>query len=421
MNTILNKGHTRRMIRRHGLVRALVACAALALTLAPGVSTARAAGQGSSSPIVIGTSLPMTGSLGVFGPHIKMGYLQAVDEVNKDGGLDIGGSKRMVALHLLDNQSSPTLASTQARTLILRDNAVALLGAASPALNNPLSVVADQLKRPLVTSFAPIRAWLSGRPSGWRYAWDMFSDEVQQCDVIYRTAKLVRTNHRVVLFTNADQDGVFFGGTCAQRAPRFGYRVVYQASFAYGTTNFSSQIAAARAAKAQALIAVMIPPDAIALWKQIKALGYRPLIAMCNKGADTGGWRRGLGQLAEGTMTGNWWSPSLGFPQSQRFVARYAKQLGGITPDLSAIVTAYTVVRVLFDALVTARSTDPAAINAALARTHKTYPLGPIAFGPNHASTTAQVMDQWQGANTVQIFPTGKGAARVEAPPPGLR
>jgi branched-chain amino acid transport system substrate-binding protein len=211
------------------------------------------------------------------------------------------------------------------------------------------------------------------------------------------------------------------GGLCAQRAPKFGYKIAYHASFAVGTTNFSSQIAAARAANAQVLIAQMTPPDAITLWKQMKSLGYRPQIAICEKGADAGGWHRVLGKLAEGTVTGNWWSPSMGFPQSRRFVARYAKQLGGITPDLSAIVGAYSIARVLFDALVTARSTDAAAINTALARTHKTYPLGPITFGPNHAHPVSGVMDQWQGANTVQVFPKGKGPTRIEVPPPGLR
>jgi branched-chain amino acid transport system substrate-binding protein len=120
-------------------------------------------------------------------------------------------------------------------------------------------------------------------------------------------------------------------------------------------------------------------------------------------------------------MAGNWWSASLRYPQAQRFVARYAKQFGGITPDLSIIVAAYSVARVLFDAIVAAGSTDPAAINAALARTHKTYPVGPIAFGPNHADPLPQYMDQWQGANAVQIYPTGRGAARLEVPPPGLQ
>jgi branched-chain amino acid transport system substrate-binding protein len=420
MNPMLKTLQAGRLIRHPRLAWTVVACGALTLSLVPGMSMVHGASLRDASPIVVGVSLPLTGPLGVFGPPIKVGYQQAVDEVNSEGGLSIGGTRRLVALHVLDDQSDPNLASAQARTLILRDNVVALLGGAAPTINNPLSVVADQLKRPLVTSFVPVHAWLSGRPSGWRYAWDMFGDEVNQCDAQYQAADLVKTNRRVALFANTDQDGIAFSALCSQRAPAFGYTIAYHASFAAGTTDFSSQIKAAQAARAQVLIGVMIPPDAITLWKQMKALGYRPSIAICEKGADSAGFRQALGQLAEGAMAGNWWSASLGYPQSQRFVARYAKQFGGITPDLSIIVTAYSVARVLFDAIVAAGSTDPAAINDALARTHKTYPTGPIAFAPNHAAVLPQLMDQWQGTNAVQVFPTGKGAARLEVPPPGL-
>ena len=373
------------------------------------------AGLRDAGPIVVGASLPLTG------PQIKTGYQLAVDDVNGAGGLNIGGSKRLVALHLLDDQSDPNLASAQARTLILMDNAAALLGAATPPLNNPLSVVADQFKRPLVTSFVPDRAWLSGRPAGWHYAWDIFSDEVQTANVNYQAANLAKTNRRVALFTDTEPDGLVEGRIFAQRAPVFGYTIAYHASFAVGTTDFSSQIQAAQAADAQVLLAQMTPPDVITMWKQMKALGYRPMIAFCRKGANSGGFRQALGTLAEGTMTGDWWSPSRGYPQAQRFVTRYAKQLGGINSDLSTIVMAYSIARVLFDAMVAARSTDPTAINAALGRTHGTYPVGAIAFGPNHADVQITVAVQWQGANLLQVFPRGKGTARIEAPPPGLQ
>ena len=420
MNPIWKTQQTGRLIRRAHLAKPIAACAALALTLVPSMSMVRGAGLHDAGPIVIGATLPMTGSLGGFGPLIKAGYQLAVDDVNGAGGLNVGGSMRLVTLHVLDDQSDPNLASMQARTLILRDNATALLGSVSPPLNIPVALVADRLTRPMVTSFTPHLAWLSGRPSGWRYAWNVFGDDVQGSDLTFQTANLVKTNRRIALFTDTEPDGLNEGQVVTRRAPAFGYTVAYHASFAVGTTNFSSQIKAAQAAGAQVLVAQMIPPDAITLWKQMKALGYRPVIAFCAKGANSDGFRQALGKLAEGAMTTDWWSASRGYPQTQRFVARYAKQLGGITTDLSTIVTAYSIARVLFDAIVSAGSTDPAAINDALARTHRTYPLGPIAFDPHHMDVLLSVMDQWQGANMVQVFPTGKGATRIEAPLPGL-
>jgi branched-chain amino acid transport system substrate-binding protein len=54
-----------------------------------------------------------------------------VDEVNEAGGLDVGGERRPVELVIQDNQTSPDLASEQARSLILQHEAVALPGTCS--------------------------------------------------------------------------------------------------------------------------------------------------------------------------------------------------------------------------------------------------------------------------------------------------
>ena len=81
------------------------------------------------------------------------------------------------------------------------------------------------------------------------------------------------TNKRVVLFTDTDPDGITMGKLWAPNAPKYGYKVVAHESFPEGTTDFSSYIQAAQSAHAEVLIAQMIPPDAAALWKQMKASG----------------------------------------------------------------------------------------------------------------------------------------------------
>lgn len=376
------------------------------------------AGAGGSQTVVIGTTLPLTGSLASFGPLIQTGYMKAVNDINASGGLTVGGTKHKVQLIVLDNQSDPNMASQQARTLLLKDNAVALLGAFSPPLDIPISNVGEQLHRPVIQSLTPLEAWLSGRQGGWNYAWDLFFDENQMTNLQFQTSSLVKTNKRVALFTDTEEDGITMGKLWEQKAPQFGYQVVYHAQFPVGTTNFSSQIAAAQAAKADVLIAQMIPPDAAGLWKQMKSLGYQPKTAFCEKCAATSAWRTILGSVAEGTMTVDWWSPSLSLPDTNTFISTYGKN--GITTDLSAIVAMNSVAQILFDAITQANSLDPAAINAAIGKTNKTYPVGHIQFGSNHTAPLIAGMDQWQGQNMVRVYPASQGAANVESPIPGL-
>jgi branched-chain amino acid transport system substrate-binding protein len=164
----------------------------------------------------------------------------------------------------------------------------------------------------------------------------------------------------------------------------------------------------------------MIPPDAFALWKQMKALNYQPMVAFCEKCGNSSAWHQVLGDVGEGTNAADWWSSSLGYPESKEFIDAYSAQLGGVSTDLSGVVAANSATRVLLDAIAKAGTTAPDAINAALAQTDKTYPVGPIKFGTDHTAALKAVMAQWQGANMVRVYPTGTGAVPLKSPVPGL-
>jgi branched-chain amino acid transport system substrate-binding protein len=399
------------------------ACAPGAPTATPTSAPAQPAAAkpaAAGGDIVIGAVLPLTGPLAPFGANIRIGYQSAVDAVNKAGGLDVAGTKRQISLVILDDQSDPNIATDQARTLIQRNNAVALLGSATPPLNIPISNVAEQLKRPLLIGACPIRAWLSGKPDGWQYSWDIFFDELQMTDLQFQASDLAQTNKKVALFTDTEEDGVVMGDLWEQKAAKVGYEIAYHAKFPVGTTNFSSQIGAAKNAQAQVLIAQMIPPDAFALWKQMKALNYQPVVAFCEKCGNSSAWHQVLGDVGEGTNAADWWSSSLGYPESKDFIDTYSPQLGGVSTDLSGIVSSNSSARVLFEAITKAGSTAPEAINAAIAQTDKTYPVGPIKFGADHTAALKTVMAQWQGANMMRIYPTGTGSVPLKSPVPGL-
>jgi branched-chain amino acid transport system substrate-binding protein len=344
--------------------------------------------------------------------------MKAVNDINASGGIGIQGTKHKVQLIVLDNQSDPNIASQQARTLFLKNNAIALLGSATPPLSIPISNVAEQIKRPLMQTNTPIEAWLGGHQGNWTYAWDSFFDENQMTSLQFQTADLIKTNKRVALFTDTEEDGIVMGTLWEKKAPTLGYQIVYHSKFPVGTTNFSSQVAAAQAAKADVLIAQMIPPDAAGLWKQMKSVGYQPKLAFCEKCANGGAWKQLLGPVAEGTMAADWWSPTLGLPETSTFVSAYGKN--GVTSDLSVMVTANSAASVLLDAISRAQSLDPDAINTAIGKTNKTYPIGHIQFGANHASPVLAGMDQWQGTNMVRVYPVTKEAGTVETPVPGL-
>ena len=295
------------MIRTRTLLAAAVGAS---LTLSLAACGGAASGDG-SGPIVLGASLPLTGPLGTFGPIIQDAYERAVDDINEAGGVDVDGTQRQLELVIKDNKSDPTQVTSTARSLIIDDEAVALLGSVTPPLTIPLSVVADQERIPMVTSLTPTRAWLAGNPDGWQYAYDVYIDEVDQTAVNFQASDLVQTNKRVALFTDTAEDGVAMGALWESQAEEYGYTIAYRAEFPVGTTDFSQFIQEAKDADADVLIAQVIPPDAVALWKQMSALHYSPVTAWAEKGGSVG-FPQALGSLAEGAAVHGYWSPTNG-------------------------------------------------------------------------------------------------------------
>jgi branched-chain amino acid transport system substrate-binding protein len=376
----------------------------------------------SGETLKIGATLPITGPLGAFGPLIEAGYQKAVDEINDAGGLTVGDQTYQVQLVIRDNASDGNEASAQARDLILGDGVTALLGAVTPPLTIPISVVAEQNKTPLVSSLTPIRAWLGANEQGWNYSFDMFFDEVQMTDLQYQASDLVETNKKVAIFTDLEEDGIVMGGLWEEKAEPFGYEIVAHPEFPVGTTNFSSQVAEAKEAGAEVVIAQIIPPDAIALLKEMKAQGYQPQVMFIEKGSNFGAFTTATEGLGEGVMAASWFAAGQGFPREAEFIEEFTPLTGGANSDVGGIVFAYTAAMVLFDGIKAAGSLDPDAIVAALESTDTLYPAGQVTFADDHSAALPAIMTQWAGSDMLFVTKAdgSAGPEEITAPVSGL-
>ena len=401
------------MMRR---TAAIAAVAGLALALS---GCSAAGGSGGSGPIKIGASLPITGSLAAFGPLIKEAYQEDVARVNAAGGIAIGGTKRKVQLIVEDGKSDPNTVAQQSRDMVLKDGVVALLGSVSPPLAVPAGNVAERQKVPFVSTLTPIEAWKGANPAGWKYSWDFFFDENQMTDNQFKTSDQTTTNKKIALFTDNEQDGITMGKIWEGKASAMGYSIAYHAQFPVGTTDYSSFIAKAKSAGAEVMIAQMIPPDAFALWKQMKSLQYSPKLAFCEKCGAPGAFAGALGPLAEGTLTTQFVQASSN-PIAASLTAKYAPKLG-MNDDLSTVLAEYSAAQVLTDAIARAGSTDGDKINAALAKTNALYPIGQtIRFGADRTVATLASEGQWRGHSLVTVQPKN-ASATLQVPTAGLK
>jgi branched-chain amino acid transport system substrate-binding protein len=398
----------------------LALTAVMALAVAACAGGGGGGGSGGGGTVVIGATLSLSGSLGVLGTPVEAGYVQEVADLNAAGGISVNGTKEKVKLVILDNGSDPNTASSQARELVLKDGAVALLGFTTPPIVTPVALVAEQLKVPFVTSLTPVEAFASGDPND-KYAWDFFFDEKQQAANAAAAVAKVTSNKKVVVFTDNEPDGVLERPLYKAALKADGLDVVGDYTFPVGTTDFSSFIANAKAEGAQLLVAQMTPADGVTLWKQLKSFDFAPQAAFVAKASDAQYWWQTLGTMAQDTLSEGFWS-STGIQSAQlaKVSGTLGKKFGLTSGNMGAATMAYTAAEVLTQAIAQANSTDPSKINTAISQTNGDFPGGHVQFSStSHTSITPYYITQWQNGSTVQVYPAVSGAT-LAAPTAGL-
>jgi branched-chain amino acid transport system substrate-binding protein len=385
--------------------------------LVVGASLAILCGAANADEIVIGASLPLSGPLAGFGSFQQWGYKRAVNEVNKAGGIGIGGKKQPVRLVLRDDKTDPNATASNTETLISRDKVVAMLGSCTPVLVNAGALVAERARKPLVTGCDPLEAFKSVRK--WKYVWDLFFHEPDLAVAQFKTLAEfgVQTNKKVAIWHDNGPDGQVVGGQIwPALAKEFGYEVVQNASFPIDNAQFTSIIGEAKSKGAEIVLVDAITPQAIAIRKQMASAGYTPKVLNIEKGAEPVQFAEALGKLADGILVGGYWDPTFPYPGA----ADLSKAFESETKLSSSqhIADSYAAAQILLDAIAAAGSTDPEKINTAIAATNKTYVVGPIKFDENHTAKLPIVSLQWQGGKTVIVWPKAAATGSLMFPLP---
>jgi branched-chain amino acid transport system substrate-binding protein len=396
----------------------LAACSSSSST-SPSTSTSTA----SKSPIVIGTSLSLTGDFSVDGQAFQRGYKLWVQEINKSGGL-LG---HKVQLKILNDNSDPGTVTTNYTQLISTDHAAFVFGPFSTLLTAPAAQVAARyhyafieaagggpsvfaLKLPnlfavspvIVDQLVPFAQWVASLPASQRpktAAYPMVTDPF--------AVPMVQTAQSIL-----------------QKA---GIKTVYSKIFP--AENPAYKAGADQIAHLHPDMVVIGSPDVPGVQQVMQAFmqqHYTPKILAASAGPDQGAaFLSAIGgsKNATGTMVPNGWYPGLSNPLSQAFVHAYNATYGGTPADINAdAAEAYSVGETLVAAVNATHSLSNAKIIAYL---HSGVTLqtvqGPAKFNSIGENVVAEhFIFQWQkGAKFVQVLPTSAtGSVPIVNPKP---
>jgi len=334
-------------------------------------------------PIKIGVIAPLTGTLQFEGSQQLNGVKMAVDEINKNGGIN----GRLITVVAEDSKGNATDAASAAEKLITKDKVAIIQGAHMTTLTKAVMPILEKYGVAMVESVASVPVLTDGSLPGSAYLYRVnphagmeaasFAKFLFDTQGIKKLAMLVLNDDwghtNVTLYTTAYQ--------------QMGGEVVSTDYYATGETNFLPTLTKIKNSGADGLFLIAQAQDAAMIVKQAREVQYAKKIAGAGAFASAT-----FVQLAGADANGIYgvvpYASAVDNPTNAAFVAAYAAAYPKMpTPDKYAAMS-YTAGKVMMAALQSAGSDDPAKVKAALDTVSVDGVTGTTSFDANHQAHT---------------------------------
>jgi branched-chain amino acid transport system substrate-binding protein len=231
------------------------------------------------STLKVGFVSPRTGALAGFGE--ADGFILNLNREKFAKGVTINGKTYSVQILDRDTQSDPARSSQLTKDLINNENVDMVLATSTPEVVNPASDACEASGVPCLSTIVPWEAWYFGRgakpgqPSPFKWTYH-FSFGGKQFAVSYLSTWNnggVATNKKVAVMDPGDADGMAIRNNLNPVLAKAGYTMVDPGPYQDGTSDYSSQIAAFKAAGCEMFNGFPIPPDFVTFWRQAAQQG----------------------------------------------------------------------------------------------------------------------------------------------------
>jgi branched-chain amino acid transport system substrate-binding protein len=412
------------------LVMALLTAVLLMLPVLP----AQAA-----DPVVLGCPLS---TAFLYGWDAERGVKLAVDEINAQGGVNVGGKKRPFAVEVIDTRDlEPGVPVSEAllavEKLILDKKADFILG-------GPVRSEAALAAMPLLSKYKKVsilstgvltpkyHAMVAQNYDKFKYCFRIHGEAKNLVGEMFANFKALKDKYGFNNLFIIAQDVSHARGAANvmnKVATKQGWNVTGVEIYPTGATDFSIGLLKARRTKTQIINIWMDMPESAILLKQwyemkIPALPFGSTLAAAEQ---PGFWKatdgKGEYTLCNVVNAGN--APSDATPWTMKFYNAYAKKWG-VEPEGLGSSSSYMAVYVLRDAIERAGSLDPDKVVAELEKTDVMGVYGRLRFDPkSHQVIPAKdpkegavgSILQWQNKQRVVVYPKSIAKGEIKLPP----
>jgi branched-chain amino acid transport system substrate-binding protein len=383
------------------MTKILILAAAVAATFGAGAMAADL-----PSTITFGSSMQLTGQDANLGRYYRDAYELTIDQINKAGGIKIGGKSVPITLRLLDNQSDNNLAVRQYVGLVAQDKVDFLLGPYASGTTIPVSSVSEKYQIPMVEGGGASPQIFS---RGYKYIFgllppadDYFASTITMLKQLQPAAKTV------ALITADDAFDVSVAKGTRKLVAAAGMEIVMSQTYAAKTTDFSSIMAQIKSKAPDVVFWGGLEPEVLNALRQAKSLDVNPKLLMSfTVGVPAADFRKALGKDANDAFGMTAWLPSPllkddWFGDAAKFAAAY-KAKYGYDPDYHGAAGA-AAVETLVKAIEQAGSLDKAKVRDALAASDFDSLYAHVKFNAGGQIVVPQIVIQIQNGQVAPVF-----------------
>ncbi|MFB6092738.1 MAG: amino acid ABC transporter substrate-binding protein [Haloquadratum sp.] len=403
----------RRTVLRAGAVSgvaALAGCASGSSGSGTTAGTTANSQAGSSEPILIGATLPLTGAFSSMGEHIRAGYEIGIEYINDNGG--IGG--RPVELIIKDDESEAKKTRSGLNQIVSNNDVAMLWGSFSSLLVTAGSAFAESQKIPFVGTTFGYQKPHQEKNYEWTFAPFPKSRDQARATKSWFDA-LEGGPKRIAIWEVNSGWGAELANHWEQAFEGTEYEVVLRQKYQIGTKDFTTLISQTQNANADALLSNPVPPDGITAAKQMKQQGYAPKLVDFIRATDPQAWTSALGTTGDYfASTGVGWLAGLDTTGTDALIERYHGR-EGVSADavpVNAVGAAFTVAQVAASALRAAGSLQHSAIRDALLNQQFDTVMGTFGFNDNGMPKKGEMVPavrQWKDGKQMLVHPDPDG------------
>ena len=356
--------------------------------------------QPSKPSVKIGINAELTGEMPAVGASCKQAAELFAEQVNRDGGIMVGGTKIPVELSVVDNSCKADQSAAAAQRLISQNGVLVMVGPDASSCATPAGELAESLGclmiSPWSTNPKTTQDTQTGKPKKNVFR-ACFTDRFESPVLAAFATKNLHAKTAAVLYDVTSEAPTSQSALFKEAFEKAGGKVVSMETYSTGDRDFSAQLTKIRESAPDIIYLPAPYNDTPLIAAQARQLGIKAPFLGSDAWSSPDIIKLDTGKNLEGSYFCNHYSTEAATPKAKQFIADYTARYGNAPDDVAALT--YDAMGLASQSISSAGKVDRTAIRDAMAATrtfegvtgHFVYPEG--ARDPEKSAVIMQIKD----------------------------